>query len=749
MKAGTWAGEIICKPSNVKKSAESKLSFLKMSKPEIRKQAKRAREIEKFLKESNFDKLYPEEEAQGIRLKISQRCENLSEEDLRQFFKETGEIFKEKKTALRHYQNVRNQEWAIRCAELKPSNVQIEQLSKRIRERIPTDPAVRGYIEKRDGHVDTTPAFPWSFIGGSKDEVEWVKHNENPNPWGTGLPPKRYRNVVFDTKLDCLDDIAVADKKMDVWLTEDRCASEDEIKLVKKRNPVTHFLSNVSESALDNLISITNWAGKGILSHSKASEDERFKEYLNLLGELTARSAVRRLGTGVGQGVTYLKSLEELNKRLSANGDLLNKAQFKELQEMVSKEVAEAQKISEEEMKKFNEEIQKLNKDMLDGLQGYVDKEDDMWKYRVFQMFLILTPIGGFSLFGGVFNYFDPLSQLVGPFFNPSLSFGQGLGGVVDNVPIFGNIAQALGIDTAVSWLGDNLPIVSQLGDVANTILDSGPAQNLMGMVGPAIGSPVTLLGIAGIYSLFRFQDEAEHRYGTKEKNGWIRFTEDSEEKLEKAFRDFEGEKFKGDAKNKLENVLNRVVDEELKILQKAKIAVLFAEFLSKADDEELKIFDGLKFKFENQDKTLSELKKLKQLQSPSGALDILLDKDNNAAAQEGLNKFLAYQKIWDNKKSVSENVAQFNGAKEKIAELGEKQRKEFNEKFVIELAEKKLHMSSLEKEQSKKYEYYLKRIKEDRVRAARIMEQDGLPNPIVKQPVTASVKVPNVVQCN
>lgn len=598
------------------------------------------------------------------RLAKSSAVQALSEEEKDDLL---NKILEERAVAERHLKNVKRQEAEIKGFELNPGKVSVPELAAQMQEMLPYEGEGAKWRAKRHGYGDEVGSNLWSFVGGSEEEFRRIAERDEPIVH-TKMPDKNYRNNVIDSKRRVIDEIRVNEKRLEVFLAKGCDLTPEEEQETRKRSQLGHRLSNLGESCLGGLLDLTGAAGRGLLSKSKASEDPRHEKYLQSRNELLSQ-VLWRLDP---KSASYPEILKKVNETLKHSPDLMDQATFAKMQSLITAEIAKEAGVNEKDVKEFNEKIQKLNGDMLSGLQKRVDNEDDMWKYRVLQAFLILTPIGGFSLLGNVFSWVDPFAQLVGPVFDGSTNLSDGIASMAtsDVLGPFGDIADALGIDDAISWLLENIPVISEFGDVFDALTDNEMAQNLFGTVAPMLNSPIIPLYVAGVYSIMRTDTEVKHYCDVSD------FKESKQKELQAAF-----DAFKETTEGKpLEERIKLFAQARLKIMKQANAEAELAKFVFGASDEELKIFDGLKLGSGIDQKDLSTLKQEGKFPT---AITVLTSLNSNIAVRdECLKRFLLFRNVADDRDAFEREKAGPDFAVKATA-----QREKIDQEFILRAA--------------------------------------------------------------
>lgn len=628
--------------------------------------------VEQFFVDENIAALYGKDQVDVLRCKMIDLCKRThistpgdysAIENRFKFLRE--KVLPERRNVLRHYINVRRQESEIRKYELEPGKVDLLPFMTQTRQQIPFDTSRVGWIAGIDGYGDKKGPYLSSAFGGTAAAVAAIEDQDDPIIH-TSMPSKSYRNLVFDTREKVMDDLRVNDERLRAFLDEGgRDITDEEAKAVRRRNEAWNRVSNLGEFVGDKVHRLSNWATRGIMSESKASDDSRFKAYSAKQKELLA-NMLWQLGPSPKDHAFYLKAMQRVNEALAGSSDLMDQATFARLQSLFTEEIKKEEGVNAKELEAFNKRMQELNDGMLKGLDKHVKDEDAMWKYRLFQMFLILTPIGGFSLMGNVFSYIDPFAQLVGPIFDGSTSLSHAVGSLAssDLLGPFGDIGHALGIDSATEYLMNNIPIVNDFCDIFDAVTGLPGVQQFFGTVSPLLSSPLLPLGIAGVYSLFRTANEVDHAVDVS------KFLKAQDDLLNAEVEKFGKTRDEGPTGLKVRTL--DFVKRRHQVMKDANLDVVtvgkIRNMATGADAAvELAIFKDIKFKVKNIDASGVETVEEKELSELKGdelserrLLSMLIDPDNARVKQVTMNKTLLYSAVREAGKSAADNVAAF-----------------------------------------------------------------------------------------
>ena len=444
-----------------------------------------------------------------------------------------------------------------------------------------------------------------------------------------------------------------------------------------------------------------------VLNHfigdSKASDRDIYKNFLARKNELISHM-LSKAGPNAHDNSFYLRVLQKVNSTLAGSDEIMDQATFQKMQKLIADEIKLEDKAVKAELNAFNEKLKDMNDSMLEGLQKHVDEDDRLLKYRFLQVFLLLTPIGAFSIAGSVFSYMDPLMELIGPLFEAGKTLGEGLGDMASSEVLgpLGKITEAFRVDEAIQLFFDETPIVNNVCEIFDFVTDNDFVQNALGVASPLQSSPLALLGIAMAYSFSRADTEM-----TKYKKD-SDYNKSHQKALEEIFKKFEkgqeigfekddkgniviaSEGFKNGKHAGLEERIDRFSRKKMEASKEANHDAKLLSFISENADELNDLFNGLEFKIKDGGgnsvaQSMSEILK----SNDKRKLFEILNDENSDAKKEALHRFLLFNAIQDESKSFSENLKEFKQERSEKGkkELCDKSIKDFNYEFITKSA--------------------------------------------------------------
>ncbi|MDX2083061.1 MAG: hypothetical protein SFV53_03630 [Rickettsiales bacterium] len=462
--------------------------------------------------------------------------------DAEEFLRLTKEIFDEREIAIRHKKNTIRQLAEINAVNLVPQKAGVKSFVKQ--------------EENESTRINFNPA-------GTLE----IKEHDSPRVYVT-RPPESYYKQVFKANNEALDFADMNIARLENMMKNGRDLLDDEkekLRTARSEDKITEFTKSGFSQSLAALRSITNYAGRGIWHQSNILDSNYARKY-SLTKEALLQDLLNQKSLDVS---SYSSVLRRIQEKIGSSNDLIDIASCETIEKLINDEIRSDDLAYQAQIKKMDEEIQKYHDTMLSDMQEKLNKDDELWKYRALSMFLILTPIGAFSIAGHVFSYIDPLTEIFGPLFGEG-SIGEGMGKAVtsDAFGPFGTVMAGMKIDVAVQAIFDNTPILNSLCDTVNCITDSQIGQNLMVAGSPLLGSPLLLLGIAATYPITSAPEELKNSRETKQ----------LEKKHSKILED-SLPKFYKEIKQNQETEAKRFVEKKFEIQKKANLDAKLAEF--------------------------------------------------------------------------------------------------------------------------------------------------------------------------
>ena len=370
-------------------------------------------------------------------------------------------------------EDVENFKSAILKSELNPGKVTADSLRQVARQSIDSIEIDDGLDKLRVPTGRVTP-FPGEF-GFKVDlevaqEVAEIAKGKGKDFVFTRPPSQGNRNAVMDSVPILKREARLSEAEFRKALLGEEL-SETQIKAIKKASPVN---SGKTRNSLE-------WAGYNaykILSKnlapgifkSHASEGPLYNKYLELRDEMISKNRGYLSSEELRR---YLTGLRNQRNEFATHGNV-SQTDLRALDALIAETEVAVVKANTDDMNKFVETLNKINDSALSGMQGLLDEEAAMWKFRMLQLALVASPFGLMNLMG-------PVAGILEPIFSGNLQFGEGLAQGISNIPFFGDIADALKLTDFIELLFDKTPLLSDVTGLINQVTDCASAQELLG----------------------------------------------------------------------------------------------------------------------------------------------------------------------------------------------------------------------------------------------------------------------------
>ncbi len=654
--------------------------------------------IDKLLQEAKVSEVIAEKEhISEIRNGLADQLEK--HPNAESFISDAKRALESRTKAAKRLKNQEIRELKLRQRAIDPaSTLDVAKMLPVLRDKVLSgkEYAETGETEESSRH--------YSILGEDQKEIDQIL--DSPGPEVFLEPPSiTYRNLVSDSKAKAEREARVADANIRSLMDKGRLLTKEEESVYGVENKNLARAKNALEFFGHGVQKVVGSALRGMLKDSKASEDSRAAQYAQLRNTLLA-NVMMKIGPGMKDNTFYLRTLKRINDMLGTSGDILDHETFVRMQKLISDEIEAEGKVNAEEMEGMNKSLRELERAMLKGLQGIVKEEDQMWKGRLLQMFLLLTPLGAFSAIG-LSSYMGFLTDLLGPLFDGALSVGEGLGKIAssDSINIgkkifgednfvgkyllnFGDYIHYAHIDEAIEFIVDETPIIKDITGIFDTITDSTIFQEGKGVFSPLSKAPLVFeIGVAILFSASRVPREINHL------DSVAKFKTESSAKLEGAINGAVAKIDENTTGAALRGRLTAFDAKKLQIEKEINLCGKLAEFIVEAlnaKDGREKIFDGIKFRTRDASgaesvKLFSEL----DLGNESKAVTLLVK--DPAFKDACAKQFLLFSAVKKDEKSVGETLRKFkvDRSEEQKTKLCSEKQKVFDDACVVELAAK------------------------------------------------------------
>jgi hypothetical protein len=451
-------------------------------------------EVEEFISGYKIASAYPKELG-DIRDSLNQRWTDLSPADRSKEKETLAEILEARNLAAKQHNNVIAREREVRRYEFG----QITDLEGAMRQLSYQEQLKRGVDGPKPTFLSQIKTLLSDAVTNSdrQIQIEFLKTSEDPVTH-IDPPSPKYRSLVLDARTQTQDSLDAANKQFFTLVNEGREATDQEISQTKKYGRAKSFLSRSAESAVSPLIGLTKYLGRGMISNSEVADDSRYEKYVE-----TRNALLTGLRNRLGTKSPEIRQLIDQFEQVCGNPNL-DEQQLLRIQHQLINEIGKLENIDEKQLQKVHERVNELNSRMLNGytdesgkhvkgLKEHMADEDSAWLYIAFQMALLMTPLAGFSFLGMA-------GGMIGPLFDPNLTFGKSVGAVIANIPVVGQLFHLMKIDYAIAFLLDNCPIVENITDVLGEVTNNVFTQGAFSFLAPAATTQLAGLALAGAY---------------------------------------------------------------------------------------------------------------------------------------------------------------------------------------------------------------------------------------------------------
>lgn len=356
------------------------------------------------------------------------------------------------------------------------------------------------------------------------------------------------------------------------------------------------------------------WSARGMLTKSKAKDDRFHKSWTNrrnqalvdhllpIYDTIGTSTRLRLLRDHLGQ-IKRDRKLGFQERESDSYGDLalINEGELDKLIGSIDDELKSREGEKKKTLDSVDEAMKAADSGILAENQKLVDREDDIWKYRILQMILLISPLSPMA-FLGMISPLAPLLHQIGSFLLGNTNFASFISSIfTPNVTgPFGFITDQLGLDDAAHWLLDNDPL-SVVSDVVGLVVQNPivtTASSLFAQTGILTGGSPLLLFAPGAYMLMCSgkTTEAMNLYDDRKK-----FEQAGEKKLSAHLNKLRTMLTEAAEKQKPDD--KKIIGEHLKILKQEYLSIELVRFITSChhdpDDKEMmnRIFAGIEIK--------------------------------------------------------------------------------------------------------------------------------------------------------
>ena len=349
-------------------------------------------------------------------------------------------------------------------------------------------------------------------------KIDLIKEGADPSIYTSPVSKKNITGMLFGSNYNEL--VYEAENQTSVDLANNAYQLNSLIatgKLLPKKSASSIAIKNAANGASDSAAHIVSkffgaaekvsgFVGKGIWAKSDPNYNK------NLLKHYSKRNALmsdlfRNISPDRSKTADLMNRCQQILANAERDDDgsnygLLDATSFQKLTAL-AKEIGEkSDKANAAKIAEFTKKINDLNDTVLESAKEDTNDNDSIAKWRLLQIALMFTPFMGLSVMGPILNVFMN-----------SAGLGQGLASLLtaEYTGPFGEVCEFLHLDELVQWLLCDMPVISNVVEVLDSVTSSGIAQGVLGnMVVPLAGSAVASFAIAGVAGIFHAERELE-----------------------------------------------------------------------------------------------------------------------------------------------------------------------------------------------------------------------------------------------
>ncbi len=342
-----------------------------------------------------------------------------------------------------------------------------------------------------------------SWRGGDSEEREMIASNEMPI-YHTESPNLNYQNNLLDYKDFLVDDVRLNEARIHAAI-DGRSLTENEeskLNLIEKSKKLydKHVRKNKEEYLMHSLNNVRS-AFKGIVYDTDVKDTKYFKKQMRQYHKSLA-GAMHKIGPNYLDGAVYLKYLEDLNSELKDSQDPEDVLLYNSINQFLVNKKQELKKLSELEVKRFENDLNKISKEFYEKASEFTKKGDDDFKWQAMMMMFAMGPFLPAIAGIGSLNVAAPILK---PFLNFMMSnqgFATSFSNIIDCLGPFSWIPNQMHIPQAVEFLLNETPIVNSFfgnDGLAQLLLRNDLMQNTLDVLAPLQSSPLPFLMLSGM----------------------------------------------------------------------------------------------------------------------------------------------------------------------------------------------------------------------------------------------------------
>lgn len=441
--------------------------------------------------------VYEQKEAEKLiqelseKYSFSSKVTNLDNARKIEVLEKITEVLKEHKTTKEQNENTIRQEREIIEKDKTKGTLAIQPVLKEMAKKMPYAPS--GIIYEKEKFLPTF--YDRSFT--RREKLEAIKRRKKVYE-SAGLVDDEYRRLVYLAKKETVAKITYDTARLYSLISTGQDLSDEDKKKHDLRRDKPSDFRNEAVLKMGKLVHDgIEKLGRGIYSQTDPKKTSKYKNYIKERQELLSNLIKDVRGIKKEVLRDYLNTLQEQLRK----GEI-SQAQFDALKNAI---IAE-QNQEDAQIKLIDKTINDLGKDWYNDVEDYTNVSDDMWKFRLLQLVLMVTPFAGL-------NFLGPLHSIISSVFG-SGGLAEGFSSLLtlDELGFLGDFAELIKLDEGFELLF-KIPIVESLTEAGSYITESSIGSNLIqNALLPMVAASITQFIAVGGYSVVRIKDEVLHK---------------------------------------------------------------------------------------------------------------------------------------------------------------------------------------------------------------------------------------------
>lgn len=433
------------------------------------------------------------------------------------FIADAKSVLTDRGRAIKQHANVLHKEVEVRESQKTAGKLDFNALGPELIDRVTTDPKRwPAYFDEYGPQYDD--------LDKRQDKIDEIKSDSNPTihtmplrRHGLPLVTPSYRRLLHEANKQTSTALAENSYQLNSLVKTGRLLPPKEKRPAQQAAEVTGgALEGLALNGFRALQGVAKAAGKGIWSKSDPNYSPYLRKYHDKRNQLLS-NLVWNLDPKQNKNSALMQKCKKILEDSQNEDGLMDSESFAALTNLITEQIAANDQASAQQMKNFNKNINDLNEQAVATAKEQTADSDAMFKWRVLQVALIVSPFMGLSIMGPITSIFE------GVFMNAG-GIGAGIASLATGqyTGPFGDFCELLHLDEAIKWLLCDMPVLSNVVDIVDTVVSSNLVQGVLGgVVLPLASSALVPIAIASVFSLFRANAEIDYskKYGDAFKN--------------------------------------------------------------------------------------------------------------------------------------------------------------------------------------------------------------------------------------